>query len=171
MQETTHARYSSPVGKLTVIATQEGLAGLHWEEQKHRAHFADPGAQGEADEHPVLLRVWNELDEYFSGARTTFDVPLIPQGDAFSQSVWRLLVNIPFGETTTYGALATQLGNRHLAQRVGQAVGANPIGLIIPCHRVLGADGSLTGFAGGLEAKRWLLSHEEPHERTLERLF
>ncbi|WP_312977210.1 methylated-DNA--[protein]-cysteine S-methyltransferase [Corynebacterium sp.] len=112
-----------------------------------------------------------QLTEYLEGARKSFDVPITTHGNAFSEKVWALLRQIPYGETTTYGALAASLGNPRLAQRVGQVVGQNPVSIIIPCHRVVGADGSLTGYAGGLERKRWLLELEEPVEISSSRLF
>lgn len=166
-----HALVSSPVGELTLVATEDALVGLHWEGQRMRAHFAEPGARCNAAEHPVLYRAAEQLAEYFAGGRAAFSVPLSPPGDAFAQGVWEMLLGVSFGVTTTYGAIAKELGNPALAQRVGQAVGANPVGLIIPCHRVLGANGALTGFAGGLDVKRWLLHHEEPDAALTGRLF
>lgn len=112
-----------------------------------------------------------ELDEYLAGQRTQFTIAVQPQGNDFSQEVWALLQEIPYGETMTYGEIAQQLGNKHLAQRVGQVVGRNPVSIIIPCHRVIGSDGSLTGYAGGLDRKRFLLELEEPAEVTETRLF
>lgn len=120
---------------------------------------------------PLLRAAHTQLTEYLTGDRRDFDLPLATHGDAFSEQVWALLREIPYGETTTYGAIATALGNPRFAQRVGQVVGRNPIGIIIPCHRVIGADGTLTGFGGGLDRKRRLLDLEEPAERRAERLF
>lgn len=112
-----------------------------------------------------------QVREYLAGERESFDLMVKTDGDQFSERVWARLRKIPRGSTTTYGAIATELGNRALAQRVGQAVGHNPVSIIIPCHRVIGADGSLTGFAGGLERKRTLLELEEPAELAATRLF
>lgn len=100
------------------------------------------------------------LDEYFAGRRTTFDLPLEPRGTDFQRSVWRALVDIPFGETTTYGMLARRIGKPDAVRAVGAANGANPLPIVVPCHRVIGSNGSLTGFGGGLLVKRWLLDHE-----------
>ncbi|HET9633327.1 MAG TPA: methylated-DNA--[protein]-cysteine S-methyltransferase, partial [Terrabacter sp.] len=112
-----------------------------------------------------------QLDAYFSGSLTTFDLPLAPRGDAFHQRVWALLREIPYGETRSYGQLATALGDRNLAQAVGTANGRNPIAIVVPCHRVIGADGSLVGYAGGLDRKRFLLALEEPSADVSGRLF
>lgn len=120
---------------------------------------------------PLFVRLHRELAAYLAGRSTTFTVPVRTHGDDFSERVWDLLVEIPYGATTTYGQLATRLGNRNLAQRVGQAVGHNPVSVIIPCHRVIGADGSLTGYAGGLERKRYLLALEAPAAQEAGRLF
>lgn len=171
MDQTFHTEYQAPMGTLTLIATEDALVGLHWPGQKLRTHFAEPGIAVVGSEHPVLARAMDELARYFADARETLTVPLAPRGSSFECDVWNILQEIPHGNTTTYGAIAKHLGNAHLAQRVGQAVGANPIGLIIPCHRVLGADGSLTGFSGGIATKRWLLSHEEPDAQEIGRLF
>lgn len=171
MTTTVSGQWQGPFGVLTLVADDEALLGAHWPGQKRRSHFAESEHEVLVAEHPVLRETAHELDEYCAGTRTRFDVPLRTSGDAFSEAVWQLLLEIPLGETTTYGALGDALGNRSLAQRIGQAVGGNPIAVLIPCHRVLGADGSLTGFAGGLEAKRWLLSREEPEAASAGRLF
>lgn len=176
----------SPLGDLTVVAraadhdidgaataqTQGlGIAGIYFEghsKQPDPAHFGEWVAP---DSHAVFELVATQLDEYFRAERTEFAVPLAPRGDEFQLSVWRILRTIPFGETTSYGTIATQLGNSHLAQAVGGAVGRNPISIIVPCHRVVGANGSLTGFAGGLPRKRFLLELEEPEAESAARLF
>jgi len=181
-EDTSHAdlhtaiEVRSPVGKLTLVANRDTLIGLFWPGQRMRKHFPKWESISSLDEldaveHAVLFRTMRELEEYFSGKRTRFDVPLGPMGNALQRSVWEHLLNIPFSETTTYGDIARVLGNPHLAQQVGQAVGANPIGLLIPCHRVLGRDGSLTGFSGGIELKRWLLEFEDPGPDAAGRLF
>ncbi|MGZ8413242.1 MAG: methylated-DNA--[protein]-cysteine S-methyltransferase [Gemmatirosa sp.] len=109
----------------------------------------------------ILAEACAQLGEYFAGVRTTFDLPLAPVGTPFQQRVWEALRVIPFGETATYLAVARTLGDANATRAVGAANGRNPIGLIVPCHRIIGADGSLTGYAGGLDRKRWLLRHEE----------
>jgi methylated-DNA-[protein]-cysteine S-methyltransferase len=114
------------------------------------------GAMG----HPVLEQTRVQLDEYFSGVRTAFDLPIAPEGTAFQRAVWAGLRTIPFGQTRSYASLAAQVGYPGAARAVGAANARNPVGIIVPCHRVIGADGSLTGFAAGLAQKRWLLDHE-----------
>ena len=108
----------------------------------------------------VLDRVESQLNEYFAGKRTTFDLPLEPSGTDFQLNVWELLRKIPYGVTTSYGELARRLGDPQASRAVGAANGANPIPIIVPCHRVVGSKGELTGFGGGIERKRWLLEHE-----------
>jgi methylated-DNA-[protein]-cysteine S-methyltransferase len=108
----------------------------------------------------VLDRVESQLNEYFGGSRTTFDLPLEPSGTDFQLNVWELLRKIPYGVTTSYGELARRLGDPKASRAVGAANGANPIPIIVPCHRVVGSKGELTGFGGGIERKRWLLEHE-----------
>lgn len=168
---TRHTFASTSIGELLLVADGDALTGLYFEGHKYPppADAIGEGVGEVAD--PVLRRAAIEIQEYLAGERHEFSVPLAPVGDTFSQQVWRILLQIPYGETTTYGAIAEQLGNRSLAQRVGQSVGHNPISIIVPCHRVLGADGSLTGFAGGLERKRALLELEEPPASETGRLF
>lgn len=141
-------------------------------EEVRDEELRDEGASaGTGGEYPLLAQAADELREYLAGKRRSFDVPVAASGDPLSEAVWQHLLRIPYGETTTYGEIAASLGRREFAQRVGQAVGHNPISIIIPCHRVLGADGSLTGYAGGLDRKRALLDLEEPEEARLSRLF
>lgn len=166
-----HATVTTTIGDLLVVAEDDALVGLYF--PGHRYPPA-PGSIGErvdpvAD--PTTAHVAAELEAYLEGRRTTFDIDARTSGDEFSERVWGLLRRIPYGETTTYGALATELGNARLAQRVGQCVGRNPISIVIPCHRVVGADGALTGYAGGLDRKRSLLELEEPARVRAERLF
>ena len=152
------ARYSSPLGEMIVAATARGLAGVWFEGQKH---LPDSSAWPEQPGHPVLQKAIAQLDEYFSGARTRFDLPLDLQGGtAFQQSVWQALLAIPPGGTTSYGGLSQRIGKPAAVRAVGAAVGRNPVSIIVPCHRVLGSDGSLTGYAGGLERKSALLQLE-----------
>lgn len=138
---------SSPVGTLTVKASDTAILGLNWE-------------GGGTDETPLLLQAARQIEDYFEGQRAEFDLPLQVDGSAFQQAVCKAMVDIPFGYTRTYGEIAKQLGQS--AQSVGQACGGNPIPIIIPCHRVMGANGKLTGFsgAGGVETKVALLRHE-----------
>lgn len=155
--------YRSPLGRLLLAADEIGLTGLWFERQRY---FAQGLAPVHTDkETPILAQTRRWLDLYFSGSVPDFTPPLHPIGSDFRQEVWALLLQIPYGKTTTYGALANQLAEKHgqrrmSAQAVGGAVGHNAISIIIPCHRVVGADGSLTGYAGGLDTKARLLAVE-----------
>ena len=150
----------TPVGPLRLFATKTGLREICWPgPQTERAtHDA-----AEAPDHPVLARAATQLAEYFTGKRTAFDVPLDPVGTGFQQEAWGYLRTIPYGETRTYGKQAAAIGRPKASRAVGAANGRNPLSIIVPCHRVVGADGSLTGFAGGLEIKRFLLELEATH--------
>ena len=151
--------YASPLGTLTLASDGENLTGLWMAGQKYFA-AGIPTNLPVCDDLPVFSKARDWLDRYFSGERPLpGELPLAPQGSAFRQSVWQLLCEIPYGQTMTYGEIAKRLGVRS-AQAVGGAVGHNPISIIIPCHRVLGSDGSLTGYAGGAQKKIWLLAHE-----------
>ena len=156
--------YESPIGRLFLACSCEGLAGVWMEEQRYLRQTMPQGVV-EAD-HPLLHQASAWLEAYFAGQRPCVeDLPLAPAGGAFRQCVWSLLREIPYGQVTTYGALARaaahRLGRERMsAQAVGGAVGHNPIAIIVPCHRVIGSDGSLTGYAGGMERKAWLLQHE-----------
>jgi methylated-DNA-[protein]-cysteine S-methyltransferase len=167
----THTVIDSPLGPLTVVNTDGVLSGLYMDGQEHRPDQARFGHRSGAG----FERVCEELTEYFSGQRRRFSVPLSPAGSAFEHSVWRLLTHIPYGGTRTYGQLAAEVGGEDadwtLARAVGTAVGHNPIGIIVPCHRVIGADGSLTGYAGGLERKAMLLELENPSPVVVQTLF
>ena len=166
-----HVLVPSPVGDLTVVAEDGAITRLHLHAAKHRPSEADHyGEPGDPTEEPFTSAV-RQLGEYFRRERRAFDLPLAPTGDDFAQRVWALLRTIPYGETMTYGALARSLGDRNLAQAVGHANGHNPIAIVIPCHRVIGSDGSLVGYAGGLERKRFLLALEEPLPDVAGRLF
>jgi len=166
-----HTRIESQLGCLVLVAEGQALRGCYFSDQRYLPDTADFGVEVDAEDDALLRYVSDELARYFAGELRDFTVPLAPVGDEFSERCWAMLREIPYGETTSYGELADALGNRKLAQRVGQAVGHNPIGVIIPCHRVVGADGSLTGYAGGLERKRWLLELEEPEAASASRLF
>ena len=156
------ARYDSPVGRLTLAAGEQGLAGLWLDGQKYFGDTVD-GVFVEAPDMPLLKKARQWLDAYFAGERPMSRPPLAPKGSAFRRQVWELLLAIPYGETRTYGDLAKDLSGEKTgmsAQAVGGAVGHNPISIIIPCHRVLGSGGQLTGYAGGLDKKEYLLKLE-----------
>ena len=163
----THTVMPSPIGEITLVAQDGSLTGCYME--LHR-RGPDDERLGERDDASLGDAV-TQLTEYFAGERTEFTLPLAPQGDAFQLRVWDLLREIPYGQTRSYGDLARTLGDVNLSQRVGWANGRNPIGIIVPCHRVIGADGSLVGYAGGLDRKRYLLALEEPPADEAERLF
>lgn len=155
-----HTTIATPLGELLLVVDGPAVTGLYF--PQHRYPPAADGIGEPTDGDETTAAVGAQLSEYFAGSRPVFELPLAPAGSAFDHQVWDLLRAIPFGETTTYGALARRLGNPGLAQRVGQSVGHNPISIIVPCHRVVGADGGLTGFAGGLDRKRFLLDLETP---------
>lgn len=146
----------SPLGELTLVSDGEALTGLYMTEQRHRPEL--PAAT--AGDDPVLAEASRQLAEYFDGTRRDFDLPLRPAGTPFQRTVWAALREIPYGETAGYGELAARIGRPGAARAVGLANGRNPIAIVVPCHRVIGAAGSLTGYGGGLERKRYLLSLE-----------
>ena len=151
-----HTVLASPLGDLVALRDEHGITGLYLPTGRHAS---GQYARGErADDAFDDLRV--QLAQYFAGERREFDLPLHPAGTAFQQRVWAQLRSIPYGETATYGQTALAIGVPTASRAVGLANGQNPISIIVPCHRVIGANGSLTGYGGGLEAKRWLLSHE-----------
>lgn len=166
-----HTRIETSLGELTVVAENDYLTGIYFPGHSHLPEESTFGVYMNSVTDQLFTRTAIELADYLAGTRHTFSVPTHAQGDDFSTRVWKMLAEIPYGHTTTYGALAKRLGNPHLAQRVGQVVGRNPISIIIPCHRVIGANGSLTGYAGGLDRKRFLLELEEPTELAETRLF
>jgi len=148
----------SPVGRLKLVASDTGLVAILWEnDDPARVRL---GAMRESADHSVLAETERQLGDYFAGRRQTFTVPLDFQGTEFQKAVWAALLTIPFGETRSYGAVAQQIGRPGASRAVGAANGRNPISIIAPCHRVLGSNGALTGFAGGLPAKGHLLGHE-----------
>src|SRR4051812_8330652 len=155
---TVQVRYAGPMGPMLIAATANGLAGVWFEGQKH---LPDSSGWPRQPEHPVLIQAIAQLDDYFAGKRDSFDLPLDLQGGtAFQQSVWQALLAIPRGGTTSYGVLSQRIGKPAAVRAVGAAVGRNPVSIVVPCHRVLGADGSLTGYAGGLDRKSALLRLE-----------
>ncbi|GAB3760928.1 methylated-DNA--[protein]-cysteine S-methyltransferase [Microlunatus parietis] len=166
-----HTRVGTGIGELTLVAAGDALTGIyfpgHW-------HPPVPGTTGEyvdAAGDALFTETVTQLEDYLAGRRTGFDLPTATRGDAFSERVWALLRAIPYGETTSYGELAGQLGDPKLARMVGRAVGHNPLSIVVPCHRVLGKDGRLTGYAGGLERKQRLLELEQPVPAAAGRLI
>ncbi len=183
-----HRTIASPVGDLVLTATETGLTGVYFPTSRHHPAVSAPSSVsphplssspdgphpltpspprsargrlfGRGGTKEVLDKTEKQLKEYFAGSRTTFDLPLEPSGTDFQLSVWELLRKIPYGVTTSYGELARRLGEPKASRAVGAANGANPIPIIVPCHRVVGSKGELTGFGGGIERKRWLLEHE-----------
>lgn len=143
----------SPLGRLRLCAQDDALSGIYLPDQAMPAATAAP-------EHPVLLRTAKQLHEYFAGTRRSFDVPLQFVGTEFQRAVWQALTQIPFAATRSYGQLAAAIDHPRASRAVGAANGRNPISIIVPCHRVIGHGGALTGYAGGEAAKRWLLDHE-----------
>ena len=152
----------SPVGELLLTATAAGLTRVWFEQHRHgtRALHEWTRADGSGDAARILGDARLQLEEYFAGARRAFDLPLAVQGTSFQRRVWDALRGIPFGETISYLELARRVGDPRAVRAVGGANGRNPVSIVVPCHRVIGADGSLTGFGGGIERKRWLLAHE-----------
>jgi methylated-DNA-[protein]-cysteine S-methyltransferase len=152
----------SPVGSLTMLAVDEGLVGLWFAATRLVDESVVDGAICLPD-HPILRKTACRIEEYFSGGRKTFDVPLSIEGTDFQIAVWRELMNVSYGMTISYGALAARLGNPGKARAVGGAVGRNPVGILVPCHRVIGTGGQLTGFGGGVDVKAALLDLESRH--------
>ena len=167
-----HAVVDSPIGPLTIAASARGVTGIY---MLNHSHPPAAEALGEkldaAGDDPFIARAADQLGEYFSGQRTSFDVPLDAAGTEFQRRVWAALARIPFGQTRSYGELALELGDVKLTRAVGTANGRNPVSIIVPCHRVIGADGSLTGYAGGLERKLFLLRLEGIVPEAEETLF
>lgn len=158
----THITIESPIGELTLVASDGVLSGIyfpgHW-------HMPAPEVFGTRSERG-FERVQQQLGEYFAGERTEFELARTVIGEEFQRRVWELIDRIPYGRTTTYGEMAQELGDPARAREVGAAVGRNPLSIVVPCHRVVGKDGKLTGYAGGLERKRFLLELEGAGERV-----
>ena len=152
----------SPVGALLLTADEDGLSGIWFEENRHGTppRYLPPAASDTSGVGAVLEVARAQLAEYFAGARTAFDLPLAPRGTPFQLRVWASLRDIPFGQTISYVDLARVVADTKATRAVGAANGRNPLPIVVPCHRVIGADGSLVGFGGGLARKRWLLAHE-----------
>ncbi|MBY8828796.1 methylated-DNA--[protein]-cysteine S-methyltransferase [Hephaestia mangrovi] len=153
-----YRRIESPVGRLTLVASDRHLVAIAWQDDAAAPPF---GAAPETAPHPVLDQTERQLAAYFAGERQDFDLPLDFRGTDFQRRVWHALLTIPFGETRSYRDIAVQLGQPSATRAVGAANGRNPIPIVAPCHRVIGANGSLTGFGGGLENKAFLLDLEQ----------
>lgn len=146
----------SPIGRLTLTVEGESLTGVHMHEQRHAPVLSSSIERDDAALAPFVA----QLQAYFEGNLTDFDLPIELHGTEFQRRVWAALQEIPYGETISYGELARWVGNPKASRAVGLANGRNPVAIVVPCHRVIGADGSLTGYGGGLERKVWLLEHE-----------
>jgi methylated-DNA-[protein]-cysteine S-methyltransferase len=163
----TTTTMDSPVGELTLVADDGGLTAVYFPHHWYRPDPATFGRPADAG----FGEVKSQLTEYFAGERQRFDLRLNARGDEFQRRVWELIGDVPYGQTATYGDLARELGSQVLAKDVGAAVGRNPLSVIVPCHRVVGKDGRLTGYAGGLARKRFLLDLEEAAAGSGARLF
>lgn len=163
----THSTMNSPIGELTLVAENGRLAGLYMERHRRRPSRSTFGPHTDDG----FETIKQQLSEYFAGTRTVFDLDLAPIGDEFQVRVWERLKAIPYGETRSYGQIATELGDKSLAQKVGEANALNPLAIVVPCHRVIGADGRLVGYAGGLERKEFLLHLENPNRPLKQALF
>ena len=146
--------YESPMGRMLIVASDEGLNGLYFIDQKYYREVEPDWVRGE--KHPVVRQTAREMKEYFGGKRKEFDVPLAPEGTPFQAEVWKAISSVRYGNTITYSELARRAGHPDAIRAAGTATGRNPITIIVPCHRIIGADGSLTGYAGGLHRKRAL---------------
>jgi methylated-DNA-[protein]-cysteine S-methyltransferase len=160
---TVHAVVDSPIGPLTLVGTDRTLTAVYYPQH---AHGPDQATFGERDDY-AFSPAARQLADYFAGTRTSFGLALAATGNAFQQQVWALLGTIPYGETRTYGQLAAELGDPRLARAVGAANSRNPLSIVVPCHRVVGAGGKLTGYAGGLNRKAFLLALESRTRQSL----
>ncbi len=157
MQTCYCSEIDSPVGNLLLRGTGETLTGVYMQKQRYRPSLPEHYIRDDN----LFRSAREQLTAYFAGELQTFDMPLAPEGTEFQKTVWKALLDIPYGATESYGSLAKRIGNDGAARAVGLANGHNPIGIVIPCHRVIGANGSLTGYGGGIERKQWLLEHEQ----------
>ncbi|MGC1207213.1 MAG: methylated-DNA--[protein]-cysteine S-methyltransferase [Ornithinimicrobium sp.] len=162
-QTRAYHRMDSPLSTLSLVAEDGALIGIYFEEHRHappRSDFGVEVAEAELDQHPALASTRDQLREYFAGERTDFDLPLAPHGTDFQHRVWGALRDIPFGETASYGQIAAVIAAPKAARAVGLANGRNPISIVVPCHRVIGSNGALTGYGGGSAHKQALLDLE-----------
>lgn len=157
---TRHRVVDTDFGPITIVARDDAITGLYFRSHIRRPAQETFGPEVAAHSDALLSEAAGQLKDYLSGKRTTFTLPLSAEGDTFQHAAWDIVARIPRGKTVTYGQIAGQLGDRSLAYQVGQAVGANPLCIFVPCHRVIGANGSLTGYAGGLKRKKALLELE-----------
>jgi len=155
-----YIEHDSPIGPLLLAASDQGLRGIYFDEHKY---FNGPKGWQRDESDPCLRQAATQLDEYFAGQRTAFDLPLDLVGTEFQRAVWRELLILPFGSTSTYRTIAQRLGRPNAIRAAGTAIGRNPVSIIVPCHRVLGASGALSGYAGGMDRKRYLLTLEANH--------
>ncbi len=158
MSSLRFTEYQSPLGEITLTASDHGLCGLYFEGQKNWPEHSSHWSRTEHDSHLITARTW--LDAYFSKSALPQVKLDQPTGTEFQKRVWQALKNIPFGQTFSYAQIAEQMGHPNAVRAVGAAIGRNPLSLIVPCHRVIGSSGALTGYAGGVARKRWLLEHE-----------
>ena len=156
MHDTT---YDSPVGPLLLLGRCEALSGVYFPESRRPASIENDWREDSAP----FREVCRQFEAYFAGGLERFDFPLAPKGTDFQMRVWEQLRGIPYGQTISYGELARRVGDSNASRAVGAANGKNPISIIVPCHRVIGSNGKLTGFGGGVETKRWLIEHEQQH--------
>lgn len=156
------AYYNSPIGCLKINTIQHAVTAIT---------FCENGNENSEIQPAILSKCITQLDEYFEGSRKDFDLTILPEGTEFQKNVWRLIQQIPYGKTTSYLDLAIKSGSAKNTRAVGMANGKNPLPIIIPCHRVIGSNGKLTGYAGGVERKRWLLLHEQTHSKNKQTLF
>lgn len=166
-----YAVVETSLGEITIVALKDAIIGLYFPRHWHLPNDKTFGQQVSLCGDQLLGEAARQLLDYFGGNRTHFDLPLVTSGDPFQERVWALLAQVPFGRTTTYGGLAAQLGDRAMAQHVGQAVAHNRLCVFIPCHRVIGADGRLAGYAGGVHRKRALLALEQRDADCVDTLF
>ncbi|MET7395539.1 methylated-DNA--[protein]-cysteine S-methyltransferase [Dactylosporangium sp. NPDC005572] len=168
---TRHILVETTLGSVTIVASGDAITGLYFRHHIRRPAQETFGQEVTTAADALLAEAAGQLIDYLAGGRRAFDLPFDASGDAFQRAVWSIVAEIPFGETATYGQIAERLGDKSLAYRVGQAVGANPLCIFVPCHRVVGANGNLTGYAGGLKRKQALLELEEPAQVRAGRLF
>lgn len=163
-QDAFYDEIDSPVGGLTIIASSEGLHAVLWDSDRENPKMAKIiQALPKSSDDKIIVKTKKQLMEYFQGQRKIFDLPLVINGTDFQKLCWQQLLKIPYAKTISYGEQAQRIGNKNKARAVGMSNGLNPISIIIPCHRVIGINGKLVGFAGGLSCKAWLLEHEKKY--------
>ena len=167
-----YAEMNTPIGQLTIITTEDKLHAILWENERHNSACEDIIKSFRKQENQeIVLKVKEQLNEYFQGKRKTFNIPLALNGTHFQMLVWKQLQKIPYGKTISYGEQAKLLGDKNKARAVGLANGLNPISIIVPCHRVIGTNGKLVGFGGGLDIKSFLLAFEKEVGVSNETIF